>query len=329
MNIPRVQRLSRPAISRDLRGNSAQLDNLTCESEVLTGNCVALIDARFLGWLLGIDCGNDEVDDQLMPTQELLVKIKNLLTKNGVRGQLLRVYWYVSKQPDQLVNHVVIRIVNHLRQDAGLGVVRAISDDLRQLALSHSVEHVLLASDDERLWAAVDQSQLSGICLHMLCDDSVYNFSKLQQDDPTWARLLSQADRRMVWSDTSTSFIQTENVAITNLHQIASDFPDVNGDAIVILEYIKRWWSEESEVQRDELREVLHQSRSIPQELDRQLLLRLSRELGHPLSWPDKKVMREGLRRTVLGGDGGTDTMIRDDLIPAHVKADRSQRQLS
>ena len=256
-----------------------------------------------------------------MPTQDLLRKLRNLLAINGVRGQLLRVYWYASKQPDQLVNHAVIRIVNDLSQDAGLGVVRAISDDLKQLALSHSVDHVLLASDDERLWAAVDQVQLNGIYLHMLCDDSVNNFAKLQQDDPTWARLLSQADRRMVWTDINMSFTQTENVLATNLHQITEDFSTVRGDAIIILEYIERWWREETEAQREELREVLRQSRSIPQELDRQLLLRLSRELGHPLSWPDKKVMREGLRRTVLDADPDTDSVNGDDKISADVLA--------
>ena len=76
---------------------------------------------------------------------------------------------------------------------------------------------------------------------------------------------------------------------------------DTREDAASILAQIDQWWSEEPEDQRDELRDELRQSRSIPQELDRQLLLRVSRELGRPLSWPDKKVMREGLRRTVLG----------------------------
>ena len=66
-------------------------------------------------------------------------------------------------------------------------------------------------------------------------------------------------------------------------------------DAASILAQIDQWWSEEPEDQRDELRDELRQSRSIPQELDRQLLLRVSRELGRPLSWPDEKVMREGL----------------------------------
>ena len=47
------------------------------------------------------------------------------------------------------------------------------SDDLHHLAQAHAAEHVLLASDDERLWAAVDQAQLRGLCLHMVCDDSV------------------------------------------------------------------------------------------------------------------------------------------------------------
>jgi hypothetical protein len=126
----------------------------------------------------------------------------------------------------------------------------------------------------------------------MLCDDSVGNFAQLQQDDPTWARLLAQADRRVVWRGGVDKSVVARTV---------EGAVDTREDAASILAQIDQWWSEEPEDQRDELRDELRQSRSIPQELDRQLLLRVSRELGRPLSWPDKKVMREGLRRTVLG----------------------------
>lgn len=289
---PRFRRSMRPIFNRDPHGKGLHASMWRSDDQVLPGSCVALVDARFLGWLLGAEHGSGQATGQLMPSQDLFAQLRGLLLEAGVSGSLLRVYWYTDKQPTQLVDHVVVRTVADATQDSGLGMVRAMSDDLTQLARSHAAEHVLLASDDERLWAAVDQAQLSGLCLHMLCDDSVSNFAQLQQDDPTWARLLAQADRRVVWRGGVDKSVVARTV---------EGAVDTREDAASILAQIDQWWSEEPEDQRDELRDELRQSRSIPQELDRQLLLRVSRELGRPLSWPDKKVMREGLRRTVLG----------------------------
>lgn len=276
------------------------------EQQVLLGACVALVDARFLGWLLGVEHASGQTADSLMPSQELFAQLRSLLLEAGVSGSLLRVYWYTDKQPTHLVDHLVVRTVADVTQDSGLGLVRSMSDDLMQLARGHAADHVLLASDDERLWAAVDQAQLSGLCLHMLCDDSVGNFAQLQQDDPTWARLLAQADRRVVWRGGAGG--------ISVAARMGEGAADTREDTASILAQIDQWWSEESENQRDELRDELRHSRSIPQELDRQLLLRISRVLGRPLSWPDKKVMREGLRRTVLGGDSDQSSRSEADI---------------
>lgn len=291
---PRFRRAMRPIFNRDdLHGKGLHASMWRSDDQVLPGSCVALIDARFFGWLLGAEHGAEQ-PTALIPTQELFAQLRALLLEVGVSGSLLRVYWYTEKQPSHLVDHVVVRTVSDATHDSGLGMVRAMSDDLTQLARSRAANHVLLASDDERLWAAVDQAQLNGLCLHMLCDDSVGNFAQLQQDDPTWARLLAQADCRVVWR----GVVDKSVVA-----RMGEGVVDTREDAASIQAHIEQWWSEESEDQREELRDELRHSRSIPQELDRQLLLRISRELGRPLSWPDKKVMREGLRRTVLEGD--------------------------
>lgn len=299
---PRFRRSMRPTFNRDSHGKGLHAAMRGGDGDVSPGACVVLVDARFLGWLMGADHAGGQASAPLMPSTELVDQLRGLLADGGVANQLLRVYWYTDKQPTQLVDHVVVRTVADATQDSGLGVVRAMSDDLQQLAQAHAAEHVLLASDDERLWAAVDQAQLSGLSLHMLCDDSVGNFAQLQQDDPTWARLLAQADRRVVWTGSpgkSTLYPFTGSTASADVPPQPQ--PSSAADAASIMAHIDHWWSEEPPEQREELRNELRQSRSIPQELDRQLLLRLSRELGRPLSWPDKKVMREGLRRTVLG----------------------------
>jgi len=43
-------------------------------------------------------------------------------------------------------------------------------------------------------------------------------------------------------------------------------------------------------------------SRGIPQEVDRQLLLRMRQRLARALSLPEKKMLRETLRQVVMGG---------------------------
>jgi hypothetical protein len=55
---------------------------------------------------------------------------------------------------------------------------------------------------------------------------------------------------------------------------------------------------------RQELEAELPTSRGLPQDADRHLLLRLSQQLGRPLTPGEKKLMRELARDTALGGGG-------------------------
>jgi hypothetical protein len=53
---------------------------------------------------------------------------------------------------------------------------------------------------------------------------------------------------------------------------------------------------------REDLREELQNSRGVPQEVDRQLLLAARRVLERALSFHEKKMLREMVREVVLGG---------------------------
>jgi tRNA C32,U32 (ribose-2'-O)-methylase TrmJ len=66
-------------------------------------------------------------------------------------------------------------------------------------------------------------------------------------------------------------------------------------------EVITAWWTEEPEDLREDLRDALQVSRGIPQEVDRQLLLRMRQRLARALSLPEKKMLREILRSVVAG----------------------------
>lgn len=255
---------------------------------------MALVDAHFMTWLMGAEpSGTSAV---VQPTSQLVRQMENVLGQSGLDLDLVRVYWYSHLPLAQPVDDVVWRTVPDPALESGLGMVRALSADLAALAHGKAADHVLLVSDDERLWSAVDAAQLGGMSVHMACDDSVNHFAQLQKDDPSWARLLAQADRRVVWA--LGPQVRMDSPAQEDASTAQAD---ADGDAASILANIQDWWQEESSEQQSSLRDELRQSRSIPQEVDRELLLRLSRELGRPLSWPDKKLMREGVRRTVLG----------------------------
>jgi hypothetical protein len=64
-------------------------------------------------------------------------------------------------------------------------------------------------------------------------------------------------------------------------------------------EVITAWWADEPEDLREDLRDALQVSRGIPQEVDRQLLLRMRQRLTRALSLPEKKMLRETLRAVV------------------------------
>ena len=274
---------------------------------------LALVDARFMGWLC--DPGTEAEPGAMEPSPALLRRLQASVRQSGVQADMLRVYWYGDVPPAQPVDGLVHRAVLDPAVDGGQSTVRAISADLATLARHKAVEQVLLASDDERLWASMDEAQLHGLAVHVLCDDGASDFARLQREDPSWARLLAQADRRIPWVAEDASPASAVAPAAAQHGPLAAlDRADrqarfekserVDADMqSQILAHIARWWGDEPETQRLDLRDELQQARSIPQEVDRQLLLMLSRELAHPLSWPEKKIMREGVRRIVLGED--------------------------
>lgn len=261
---------------------------------VRTGRCVALVDARFLTWLMQ-GAEDREGTQPLAPLGDLLAMLALSLRQAGLEVDVVRAYWYTDQPQTQPVDDLLLRFVLDPDTDGGVSLMKALGGDMVQLAAHQAAEHILVVSDDERLLASVDQAQMNGASVHMLMDAAGHDFDKLQRDDPSWARLLAQADRRvlMVSAPAGTEVQQNEVRLPTAL-----DTADIQTS--ITLE-LQAWWDEETETQRVDLQDELRFSRSIPQEVDRQLLLRLSRNLGHPLSWPEKKVMRENVRRIVLG----------------------------
>lgn len=266
-------------------------------AHVRGGRCVALVDARFLAWLTQ---GSDDRAPPLPVAQleGMLALLAVSMRQAGLDVDVVRAYWYTDRPQTQLVDDMVQRSVLDPDADGGVSLMRAMAGDLVQLAANRAADHVLVVSDDERLLPAVDQAQLHGLGVHLLMDEAGNDFDKLLREDPSWARLLAQADRRVLMVATGEG-VQSHSPRELRLSE-TQDSEDMQAN---INKELQTWWDEEPETQRVDLQDELRYSRSIPQEVDRQLLLRLSRNLGHPLSWPEKKVMRESVRRIVLGNE--------------------------
>ncbi|CAN1485501.1 hypothetical protein [Limnohabitans sp. B9-3] len=256
-------------------------------------SCIALIDARFLAWLQGqTEGGQDPVRQQLHGL------LGNALAHNGLDLNLRRIYWYSDTPDEQAYDAQISRAVMPHSQDGGLSMLRTLGADLKRLAERGACDHILVGSDDERLLALIDEAQLHGVAVHLLADEASRNMSQLNRDDPGWARLLSQADQRVVLGAQALRDGATPRHA-SSMHAVAPIDPEQLRAQLGTV--INTWWADEPEDLREELREELQNTRGIPQEVDRQLLLGVRRVLERALSFQEKKLLREMVRDLVLG----------------------------
>ena len=259
------------------------------------GSCIALIDARFLVWLAQ--------HTQSGPKQDALNRygiaqfLTGALAHAGLDVTIKRIYWYSEDNESLDVDGQIVRKVLSHDTDGGISLLKALGQDLRRLAESKACDHVLLATDDERFLSGIDDAQLAGLQVHILADDAASNMQQLHQTDPGWGRLLSQADRRVVVQSKSLAEM-LQSAASKEMSQVQED-PQVVKDSIT--DVIVSWWDDEPEDRREELRDALHISRGIPQEVDRQLLLRMRHRLTRALTLPEKKLLREIFRAVALG----------------------------
>ena len=257
------------------------------------GTCMALIDGRFLMWLA--QQGATGATGDSVNRQGLLNLLSLALSQSGLDVDVRRIYWY-SDRPDGLViDDQIVRLVQTHDTDGGASLIRSLGHDLKQLVQHHACDHVLMASDDERFLSLIDEAQLGGISVHILADESARNMPQMVRTDPGWARLLTQADRRVVVnSQVLADMLQGKlpvgmGLAVEDVEELRQSMHEV----------ITAWWTDEPEDLREDLRDALQVSRGIPQEVDRQLLLRMRQRLTRALSLPEKKMLRETLRTVV------------------------------
>jgi hypothetical protein len=252
------------------------------------GQAVALLDVRYLRWLAGADAkaGTAGVRER-MPSM-----LHHLLSRSGLNAQLLRVYWYSDEDDQAVFDDQTLRWVRPEAADGGVSLVRAMASDLQSIVHHGAVQTLVIASDDDRLIAPIDQAKLAGCTVCLLADDRASSIARLMQEDPTWARLLREADRRLIVSaeDWAHAFGGTGG---------RSSDSAANHEALQNI--VNAWWEDQSSDAKDALRDEVPLMRGLPHEADRELLLQGKNGLGRALSFQEKRMARDLARRIVVG----------------------------
>lgn len=256
--------------------------------------CIALIDARYLVWLA--QHANSSAQIEQVNRQALSNLLVNAMANAGVDVNLQRIYWYTEEtEPLDIDGQIYRRVFSH-DLDGGKSLLQFMGRDLSRLAANKACDHILLATDDERMLSIIDEVQLAGLAVHVLADETARNMQKLHKTDPGWGRLMSQADRRIVVQANQLAEILNGSAKET---QVPAEDPQFIRDAMT--EVIVSWWDDEPEDKREDLRDELNINRGIPQEVDRQLLLRMRHRLTRALSLQEKKMLREIFRAVAFG----------------------------
>lgn len=247
-------------------------------------SCIALLDDRFVSWLLHRD--SEPGAEPEVARKGLTRVLSRLASSMGIELNLRRLYWYTDRPDGYLIDEQIVRVAGSEDETWSL-----LERDLRRISEWQSCESVLVGCDDERLIPAIDEAQLRGVNVMMLADEGVLDPALLREEDPEWALLLSQVDRRLIVRPDDLSDIRPAPNGADRAYSGSSDVAEA-----AIEEVVRTWWGAQSEESREELRSALALSTGIPQEVDRELLLQSRERFVRPLSFLEKKQMRSCLR---------------------------------
>lgn len=264
---------------------------------------IALVDARYVAWLAEQAGFGAPMADG--PPAALLEVLAERLRRVLPQASLTRAVWYAEQRPDRYTDDLLCRVVPAHDSDGGLGLVRSLGMDLLQWAQRQPGASVLIASDDERLLSQVDEAQWLGLKVCMLVDESALDAARMRREDPSFYRLLQQADRRvaldgLAWErllGLSDGEATSEEADADARYQGEEGSPQM-GERLQAM--VREWWEAESEESQDDLRDELSNTHGIPPETDRVLLLRARREFARNLSFYEKKALREVVKAMVL-----------------------------
>lgn len=264
--------------------------------------CVALVDARFWWWLL-----DHPQDGPIGIPPHLGAELERLLRRPEGVTPISRIVWFTDENPPPRHQPgVVVRQVPAIAHDGGVAMLRGMAQEMAEIGQRGSAERLLLVSDDERLILAVDDAQRAGLAVDMVIDEAARDAVRLRDEDPQWARLLLLADRQLVLGSDGTTPTRTGGVSRERQAGFHADAapreprPAPSAEAMTLIdEEIRGWWDDEAPDQRAHWRREIQTMRGIPQDLDRELLQRISRRMGQALSPGEKNAMRALARQRI------------------------------
>lgn len=253
----------------------------------------ALVDARYLRWLARLD-DPDGGTVAALARDRVAEAFQHVLARSGLRSHLLRTYWYTDVDDQAVVDDQALRLVPASDTD-GNALVRQMAADLQALAASGRIDVVLIASDDDRLSAPMEAARMAGLTVGLLADERAESMPRLMQQDPNWARLLREADRRLVMRSSDLAQALEPGGATASVASVPDEDLEATMQAVV-----NTWWEAQSQEERESLRGELPALRGVPPEVDRELLLRGKNALNRSLNFHEKRVLREHARQVAM-----------------------------
>lgn len=267
-------------------------------------HAVALLDARFVRWLAHLDDA-DAASGAGLSRAHLAPALSRALDQAYLRRPLRRVYWYTDADDRAVVDDQTVRLLPAEDGD-GASLVRQMGADIAALLAGGRVDLLVIGSDDDRLTPVIDAAKLAGVTVCLLADERALAMPRLMQQDPNWARLLREADRRLV--------IRSSDLAqaLSPEGQSASGSPAGGGASrrhfdpeAQLQPVVDAWWTDLPGDEREALQDELPALRGLPPEVDRELLLRGKNALGRALNFHEKRNLRAQARNVALGLSAG------------------------
>ncbi|MFY8103250.1 MAG: hypothetical protein ACOVK6_04050 [Ramlibacter sp.] len=256
----------------------------------------ALVDARYLRWLARLE-DPDGGTAAPLSRDRVADAFQHVLGRAGLRTHLLRTYWYTDVDDQAVVDDQALRLVPATDTD-GNTLVRQMASDLQALAACGRIDIVVIASDDDRLCAPMEAAKMAGLTVCLLADERAESMPRLMQQDPNWARLLREADRRLVMR--SSDLAQILGAGLDPDGALSEQGKRDEDLEAAMQAVVNSWWGSVSHDDRESLRDELPALRGVPPEVDRELLLRGKNALNRSLNFHEKRVLREHARRVAM-----------------------------
>ena len=124
-------------------------------AQTRSGRCIALIDSNYMAWLLKQGADSD-AEPEAYNRQALIPSLVQTLKQAGLGLDVQRVYWYTDNPDSQFPQDQIVRVLDVTSGEPSEVTFSAMSADIARLSERKACEHLLIASDDDRLTASID-----------------------------------------------------------------------------------------------------------------------------------------------------------------------------